>query len=223
MFIDMHLHSLLSKQNGDSIKMTSYFEAFKKLKNWHVDVASFSDHNIFNAKTYIENKKNARLFGITLFPAVELDVVRLNYKTGNIILIFDNELSGKEVERLEKIINFQTGKRRIKIDKINSLFKDFKKIIVPHVGKADFCSYEDLANIAYDAIEITNYSHKNYLQFRKKLSRDNKKTSIVAWSDTHIWKSYPQNWKLKTQIDKIKTFKDLKKALSLNKDYIKED
>ena len=222
MKVDLHTHTLLSKKNGDSIKMPSIYFALEKIKDHKVKVVAFTDHNEFEAEFYLQAKKIADNFNILLLPGVEIDVVRKNDKRGNVIVIFSEQLSFEEYKQIERIIKFKTGKWKIRVSKINELFKDLEIIVIPHVGKSDYCNYEDLLDIHYDAIEITNFNHHNFKSFSKKMKRDNKSTSIVAFSDTHIWKSYPQNKKLFTSISNLKSFCDLKKALRERKNYVKE-
>lgn len=221
MKIDLHLHSKLSIPNGDSIKWESDYDSLMKLKKHNIKIAAFSDHNIFNKVWYRKMEQFAKSGNILLLPAIEANVVRTNGKRGNVIFVFNNELSNDELLKIENISKTQLPKVGVSLKNVNLLFKEFDPIIIPHVGKSDFLSYEDLIKIKCHAFEITNKNHPNFLSINRK----NINSSIVAFSDTHIWKEYPQHSKnLITNINNMKeiSFNELKNKLKLNKDYTKE-
>lgn len=218
--IDLHLHSFVSsKKDGDIIKWDSLYESISKLIKEKVQIAAFSDHNLFDVDFYLEAKELAQTANILLLPAIEIDVVRLDGKKANIIFVFNNNLTKDELKKIRSITIKETPKRGISLTKCKELFKDFEKIIIPHVGKSDHFKYEDLLKINYDAIEISNENDKNYLSVTKKGIN----SSVVAFSDTHQWNNYPQLKKLITIIDNMKkiSFKELKKQLNKNKNYYK--
>ncbi len=218
--VDLHLHSENSRQNGDAIKWESLYDSILKLRNNNVNIGAFSDHNAFNVEFYLEAKNLALSAGILMLPAIEINVVRKDGKIANIIFVFEENLTFDQLNQISDICKNETPKRGISLKKCNNLFKDFKTIRIPHVGKSDHFKYEDLQEINYDAIEISNENDKNYLSV---INKENIKTSVVAFSDTHKWNSYPQLNKLVTIIDdmEIVSFDELKKHLNLNKKYFK--
>ena len=217
--VDLHLHSFVSRSNGDGIKWTSLFDAISKLVENNVQIAAFSDHNKLDVNFYIEAKNLAQTANILLLPAIEVNVVRSDGQIANIIYIFDQDLEKDQLIKICEIANQEIPKRGISLTKCNTIFQDFQTIKIPHVGKSDHFKYEDLLQIEYDAIEISNENDKNYLSVTKK---ENINTSIVAFSDTHKWNDYPQLRRLITLIDLENiSFQDLKEALNKNMNYTK--
>lgn len=219
MLIDIHLHSDRSIRNGDAIQWESLYDSLKKLQSNHIQIAAFTDHNIFDYKFYKEAKKLASSGDILLLPGIEVNVVRSDGKAAHILYLFEECLSDDKLEQIQKIAKKEIPKTGISLLKVNTIFNDFNTIKIPHVGKSDFFKYEDLKKISFDAIEISNENDKNYLSVIKK---SDIKTSIVAFSDTHKWKMYPQLNELVTDIKELnyKSFSHLKAKLLENKKYI---
>lgn len=217
--VDLHLHSPFSRQNGDGIKWESLYDSISKLLNNNIKIASFSDHNILDVDFYLEAHKLAKTANILILPAIEVNVVRGDGKIANIIFVFDN-LEKDELKKISTIAKTEIPKRGISLERCKEIFKEFKNIKIPHVGKSDYFEFCDLEKINYDAIEISNNKNRNYLSVLNK----GIKTSIVAFSDTHKWNTYPEQGKLITIIDELEeiSFMGLKKALEKNKDYTKE-
>ena len=185
----------------------------------NVQIAAFSDHNKLDVNFYIEAKNLAQTANILLLPAIEVNVVRSDGQIANIIYIFDQDLEKDQLIKICEIANQEIPKRGISLAKCNTIFQEFQTIKIPHVGKSDHFKYEDLLQIEYDAIEISNENDKNYLRVMKK---GNINPSVVAFSDTHKWNDYPQLRRLITLIDLENiNFKDLKKALNKNINYTK--
>ncbi len=217
--VDLHLHSFVSRSNGDGIKWTSLFDSISKLVENNVQIAAFSDHNKLDVNFYIKAKNLAKTANILLLPAIEVNVVRSDGQIANIIYVFDQDLEKDQLIKICEIANQEIPKRGISLAKCNTIFQEFKTIKIPHVGKSDHFKYDDLLQIEYDAIEISNENDKNYLSVMKK---ENINTSVVAFSDTHKWNEYPQLRRLITLIDLENiNFKDLKKALNKNINYTK--
>lgn len=217
--VDLHLHSFVSRSNGDGIKWTSLFDSISKLVENNVQIAAFSDHNKLDVNFYIEAKNLAKTANILLLPAIEVNVVRSDGQIANIIYVFDQDLEKDQLGKISEIANQEIPKRGISLTKCNTIFQDFQTIKIPHVGKSDHFKYEDLLQIKYDAIEISNENDKNYLSVTKK---EDINTSIVAFSDTHKWNEYPQLRRLITLIDLENiSFQDLKEALNKNINYTK--
>lgn len=220
MFIDIHFHSFLSTKNGDAIQFENLFDSLKKIQRNHVEIASFTDHNIFSYDFYKEAKKLASSGNILLLPGIEVNVVRTDGNSAHILYLFDENLSDDKLKQIEQIAKKEIPKKGISLSRVNTIFKEFDTIKIPHVGKSEFFKYEDLKKISFDAIEISNSNDKNYLSVIKK---PDIKTSIVAFSDTHKWKMYPQLNELVTEIDGMtnKSFSELKAKLLENKNYAK--
>lgn len=217
MKIDLHLHSLVSKKNGDSIKWPGLKEVAKILYKNKYKMISFTDHSIFDWKQYIEfrdylNKK------IIIFPGVEVNIITDRGKIGNILYIFRENLNEEKLKKISNICIKNLRKGGITHNQAMNIFNDFDTILIPHVGKSDYLEISDLNKIKYDAFEITNSDHHNFKKVFKKL-----KSSIVAFSDTHIWTSFPQNDKLITEINmNEKNFDSLKEKFKKNQKFIKE-
>lgn len=211
------MHSPASRSNDDAIKWISLYDSILKLVNNDIKIASFSDHNVLDVKFYLEAKELAKTADILLLPAIEVNVVRLDGNIANIIFVFDQDLPEIELKKISDIAKFQIPKRGISLNKCNEIFKEFKTIKIPHVGKSDHFKYEDLLEIEYDAIEISNEENPNYINVMKKGIN----TSVVSFSDTHKWDDYPQLKKLITIIEDMKntSFDELKNKLKENKYY----
>lgn len=216
--LDLHLHSYVSRSNGDGIKWESLYHSISKLLNNNVKIASFSDHNKLDLDFYLEAKQLAKTANILLLPAIEVNVLRTDGKIANIIYVFDDKLSKKELEKISSIAKMEIPKRGISLQKCNYIFQEFNSIMIPHVGKSDHFKYEDLLKIKFDAMEISNENDKNYLNVLK----NGVLSSVVAFSDTHKWNEYPQLKKLTTIIEMEEiSFDELKKELEKNKNFTK--
>ncbi len=219
MRIDLHLHSFVSKQNGDvGIKWIDYKQALRKLIDFNIKIASFTDHNTFNANFYIEARDFAKTGKLLLLPGIELNVIRKNGFIGHMLIIFSNKLSDENLFKIEQKCR-SILKSGISINNVNNLFSEFKTIRIIHVGKTDYFELDDIIDLDYDAIEVTNFNHQNY----KKFIKANIPTSIVAFSDTHKWQKYPEQNLLYTDISDLaeNEFDELKDRLRNNKNYVK--
>ncbi|MGL5205663.1 MAG: PHP domain-containing protein [Metamycoplasmataceae bacterium] len=218
MRVDLHLHSYASTQNGDSVKWESVHDSVLRLYRAGVRLASFTDHNIFDVDLYLECKELGKTGGMIFLPGIEVNIVRPNGVIANLIYIFPEDLDGDQLLKIREISKFQIPKNGITISKANTIFSEFETIKIPHVGKSDHFVAEDLDGIDYDAFEITNFNHQNY----KRVIKKGLSSSVVAFSDTHIWTSYPQQATLITEIDLNPIgFESLKKKLKENKIFAK--
>lgn len=216
--IDLHLHSLASRRNGDGIQWESWYAAIRQLKQHGVQIAAFSDHNVFDAKQYYQAQLLAQSAQILLLPAIEVDVVRTDGTRANLIFVFSDELSPAQLDQISQRTR-GLFKRGISLADVSAIFGEFECLKIPHVGKSDHFKWHDLQQIHYDAIEISNPHHPNY----KAVLKRRLCSSVVAFSDTHIWRRYPQQGKLVTVIDQMATisFAALKMALAQNRDFTK--
>lgn len=218
MKIDLHLHTPLSKKNGDVIIWTSTLATLKTLIANKIRIAAFTDHNAFDLNLYLEAKKLLQTSNMILLPGVELNVVRKNGIIANLLILFPEDLTIEQLQILNTKIN-KLVKSGIPLSKANDFLSEFETIRIPHIGKEDYFASEDLQDLNYDAFEVTNEKHRNYLDVLK----NGYTSSIVAFSDTHKWNSYPQINNLITVIDmEYPSFKNLKKALKENKNYTKK-
>lgn len=217
MKIDLHLHSYLSALNGDSIKWTNMMDAINSMYKREVKAFAFTDHNAFSAESYLLSKKQIGNHMI-VFPGVEVDVIRPNGERAHLLVIFNNEITDEQVKMLESICKDSLRKNGISIQKVNQLFGEYETIRIPHVGKSDCFKPEELDELIHDSIETTSYENVNYKNWIKK--KNNK--SVVAFSDTHVWRDYPQQEALYTEIDFDGSFKDLKLKLAILQDYTKK-
>lgn len=219
MKIDLHLHTNFSRRNGDTILWTDLNKVLRTLISYDIKIASFTDHNYFDSTLYIEARRLALTGGLILLPGIEINVVRKNGTIAHMLILFDNMLSDGDLISIEKDTKaiFKNG---VHISQINNLFSQYKTIRIIHVGKNDYFTIEDLDGLEYDAFEITNYNHSNFVKFNNA----NISSSVVAFSDTHNWDKYPQCSALATDIKHLQnpTFNNLKIALSENKDYTYE-
>ena len=216
MKVDLHLHTPSSELNGDSINWVSELDSIKKMYSNKIGAFAFTDHNVFDAKRYAMAKKmsSTKLFP---FPGVEISILKESGIIAHLVVLFDNALSDEELIDIEEISRINLRKKGIKISKVYEIYNKYKMIAIPHVGKGDYFKVDEL-DFKHDAIETTSYENSNYKRWLK--ASNNK--SVVAFSDTHIWRDYPQNDKLETFIEFNGTFDDLKIQLNKNKNYTKE-
>lgn len=218
MRIDLHMHSFVSKTNGDSIIWESNFHAAKTLFNHGVKMAAITDHNMFNDDLYIDLRNKSQEAGLMFLPGVEVNVGRLNGMIGHLLIIFRPDLTDDEIHELARKIKNSIPRYGVSLNKINELFSEYETIRIPHVGKGDFFGYEDLLQLKYDAFEVTNLEHKNFLAVKNKLT-----SSLVCFSDTHMWNNYPQQKQFMTMVDmELPSFDELKKKLAENRNYMEE-
>lgn len=144
-------------------------------------MAAITDHNVFDADLFLDLVKKTQNTGLVFLPGIEVNVVRLNGMIAHLLILFNPNLSPIKIYEIAKEAQQKIHKYGISIHQINQLFSNYETIRIPHVGKGDFFSYEDLLLINYDAFEITNLEHKNYLDVKNKLQ-----ASIVSFSDTHV-------------------------------------
>lgn len=217
MKLDLHLHTPSSVSNGDSIKWESTLGAIKTLNSKKVNAFAFTDHNTFSKERYVE-ARNIVQSNMIVFPGVEVDVLKDNDQIAHVLVIFNSNLKEEELKDIEHICRKELRKKGVRINTLNSLFSNYETIRIPHVGKSDFFTYKELDNLIHDAVEITSINHPNYVSWLK--NKNDK--SIVSFSDTHVWRDYPQNHNLETNIDFDGTLSDLKAKLALNLNYTKE-
>lgn len=218
MKIDLHLHSFASIANGDAIKWESVNATVSKLYKSGVRLASFTDHNVFDVDLYLKCYELGKTGGLIFLPGIEANVVRKNGVIANLIYIFSEKLTKDELLKISKITN-SIPKRGITIETANKIFDEFDVLKIPHIGKSDHFKSEDLEYLKFDAFEITSFSNKNYL----KVLKDGFVSSVVSFSDTHIWTSYPQQKMLITEMDLNPiNYNSLKEALKQNKVFSKE-
>ncbi len=219
MKIDLHLHSPASENNGDAIKWNDTYTTLKTIHANNVKLAAFSDHNTFDDNFYKEVRNLGQTGGITFLPAIEANVVRKSGEIANLIYVFREDLSDDGLKEISDIARKRLPKRGISIESANKLFDNFETLRIPHIGKTDHFKYDDLLDLKYDAFEVTNMKHPNYVSVIKK----GLVSSTVSFSDTHVWTNYPQQGILITEIDLAEaTFDELKKLLSKNVIYSKE-
>ncbi|CAM9134976.1 PHP domain-containing protein [Mycoplasma todarodis] len=219
MKIDLHLHSPASENNGDAIKWENTFTTIKTLHSNGIKLAAFSDHNTFDYEFYKEVRKLGKTGGMVFLPAIEANVVRKNGVIANLIYVFREDLTDAQLKKISSIARKELPKRGISIESANALFSEFETLRIPHIGKSDHFKYDDLLDLKYDAFEVTNMKHPNYVSILKK----GLISSTVSFSDTHVWTNYPQQGFLITEMNLEKPcFDELKEFLELHRVYSKE-
>ncbi|MGL4950552.1 MAG: PHP domain-containing protein [Mycoplasma sp.] len=219
MKIDLHLHTSASESNGDSIKFISAYDSLCTINNAGVKMAAFTDHNTFDKNIYLEARAIAKTGGIVMLPGIEVNVVKQNGEIAHMLILFKEDLNESQLDKICTIAKTKIWKSGVSITSINELFSEFETIRIIHIGKSEFFQYMDLEGLNYDAFEVTNLNHPNY----KSVSRHGCVSSLVSFSDTHMWNNYPQIKEYETFINdlKVASFDNLKHSLSLNKNYIR--
>lgn len=217
MKLDLHTHTPTSVANGDSIKWESTLNAIKTMNLKGVKAFAFTDHNAFSKERYLE-ARNIVKNNMIVFPGVEVDVLKDNEQNAHVLVIFPSDLDETQLKDIENICRKDLRKKGIRANTLNNLFSGYQTIRIPHVGKSDSFTPKELETLDHDAIETTSSTHPNYVSW---LKHKNDK-SIVAFSDTHVWRDYPQNNNLVTVIDFDGSLQDLKAKLALNQNYTKE-
>ncbi len=219
---DFHLHSPFSRPNGDNITWESLYDSLIKLSNKKIKIASFTDHSVFNYQFYKKTFNLGKTGNIIFLPGIEVNVRRLNGVIANLLILFDWNLEDSKLIEIEKITKKYLKKEGVTIKQINNLFTEFNTIRIPHIGKSDFFSVQDLRLLKFDAGEISNANHNNYKKFLKSELKD--KYPIVSFSDTHNWLRYPQISSFTTYIEmESYSFEALKKAFINKNIFIRKE
>ncbi len=214
MKIDLHLHTKASTSNGDSIIFKSVNDSVTKLFKNNIKMAAFTDHNVFNVKIFKEARDLGKTGNIIFLPGIEVNVTRKSGEIAHMLILFREDLDDDDLNEIALIAKNRIWKSGISLKNINSLYENFETIRIIHIGKTDHFIFEDLENLDYDAFETTNFENKNYKRVYKKI-----KKSVVSFSDTHFWDSYPQVNILETFISGANklNFDILKKEFAKNK------
>ncbi|MBN0970907.1 hypothetical protein [Mycoplasma phocoeninasale] len=208
--IDLHLHSNDSTRTGSKVSGETDLEKLRILNNNNVKVACFSDHDHFYRRSYLNRLKIIKEYGfdLLLLPGLEIDLQRTDYKTGQVVIVFN---PASNLEAIEEI--FIGRKVRYTYAEIIEVLSGYDFMIFPHTGKAkDNMLVDDLANFQVDALDVTRDNHANV---NKILSI--RQIPVVSFSDTHTWKKYPQWSKKQTYVEAERNFLDIKKAIRENK------
>jgi predicted metal-dependent phosphoesterase TrpH len=105
-----------------------------------VKVISFTDHDYFSSKFYIDiiNEIKKNNLALNVLPGIELTIKSNNKKQkGHALFIFNNDINDDKLINLEKITNKIRNKfiNGIPINEATLLYKDYDFVIIPHIGK----------------------------------------------------------------------------------------
>lgn len=217
-YIDLHLHSFHSKKNGDAIDWLDELSTLIKLRNKEIKAFSITDHDCFSFSLYQNFKKLIKeyKFDIILFPGSEITIKRKNEKRAHILFIFDNQTSDSMLNELEMIIHkhYQTNGTNLSNFIKELRDKNYNFTMIPHVGKCDSVSYEDVEEIINEISYVESPILKP--EFSRFINQANKKIKAIMFSDTHVWSTYAGS-KVYTLSNHI-VFDDLKNNLNYEED-----
>lgn len=210
--VDLHLHSKNSNKIGDSVSWNSLEDTINTIKNNDISVFSFTDHDMFSYKLYLQTKKHLKDNKLKMFyyPGLELTVTRENKKRGHVLFIFDNrnEELIKKLEEITQDLVFLNKELKLKkaINTYNKLGLDY--FIIPHVDKSDFLVYDDMKEVKEKIYYLEALpTSREFKRFQKEAEGIN--VMPVKFSDHHHWTNNSFSW-AGNYILKLETFEDLK-------------
>ncbi|QMT98744.1 hypothetical protein H3143_01245 [Mycoplasma tullyi] len=223
--VDLHLHSHHSRHAGEKQTPKSAYSAdyyLTQLKRHNVGAFSFTDHDIFSDKFYLELKgliERIKDRKIAIFPGVEFRILSTNPKA-DCNFIFNNNLDLERLNELKLLVRRLQNKLGANL---NLLVKEFKKaqfdfFIIPDVGKSGKCSFEDFEDVL-DVVRYVEVNEGNEKRLSKAIKdRLNVDYKQVFFSDCHDIKKYDKmasKTKINIAKDQLITFEDLKTQLYL--------
>lgn len=187
---DLHLHTQESKVGSEVFIWEGIKNAIKILVQNHITFFSFTDHDSFNLKFYMQAKKIIKNHNLNMFiiPGVEITCLNSLGKLAHVIFYFEENLNLEILTKIQNIIQKNVNKQGIKIQNLINKF-ELEKInfaLICHVGKENFITKEDLKSILpYVYAVETNKNHPNLKKINQEFNIKN-----VLFSDTHIWTKY---------------------------------
>jgi hypothetical protein len=185
-YVDLHLHTEISRKTGDSVSWVSLRNALCQIRNVGIKAFAFTDHDQFSYSQYvqaIEIIKNMKM-DLSIYPGVEITIARKNGSRGHILFIFDNCITNEQLENLELIIN----QVRVKsssgaiLSKVIKKLTTYKFFIIPHIDKTNSVLYEDLVEVKDYIFNVESKSNAPELKRFLKDS-NNHKVNPIKFSD----------------------------------------
>lgn len=234
--IDLHIHSVASNKKDKKLVEDGTKENIKvlidKLVENNINIASITDHNIFDYTMYSELKKTEGENNCIakILPGIELDVT-IAKKNVHVVCIFDDTNDGK-VRNIANV--FDGSKDTYTLGEISDLLKSvsINAVLIAHqksspvsknqkqnLSKIGTQKFNEFLNMGYlDAVEFSNEKVQSIL---KKYKYDYNLNNMVAitGSDCHVWTKYPKTRDsdeapLSTYIRSLPTFKGLVMAIT---------
>ncbi|QZX49360.1 PHP domain-containing protein [Mycoplasma sp. E35C] len=221
--VDLHLHSQYSSKAGEKqVPKGGYRPDYyiMKLKENNVRAFSFTDHDTFSHKFYLELKEvidSLPNFKMSIFPGVEFRIRSVGSKLGDCNFIFNNNLNKEKLLKLNVLVS-SIAQRSTGAD-IKNLIKNieaagFDFFIIPDVGKSGKSSF----SIYQDVIKHIKYveARKDFVFSKNIQNHLNIDFKHAFFSDCHNIENYakkPSQTKIEVPIDHEITFDDLKSSL----------
>ena len=193
-FIDLHCHTIASKENnGESKKRNVPNKEFflNKLKESNVSVVAITNHNYFNCEQYEDFKNNK---DIIVFPGIEIDIELLKGTIGHLLFVSNSEdekysLFLKFVSKIKANVISEACNIKIKLTEFPELISNLDGLIIVHYGgKASSFSNEDIEYLKQ------NCSQNLFVEPSSLISAFiylNKGMQSIIGSDVKDWNNYP--------------------------------
>lgn len=220
--IDLHIHSIASKYKEsvgvvDQSTIGNLPVLFKKLETEGINLISFTDHNTFDSKLYIEAEKLIRLGSYPsvkgIIAGIEFDVLLDTAKPCHILAYFDCKAK-EDYETIELVMSRHAPKNKdhkYSKDDFESILKEIKLpvILVAYQRKSldpeqkggansfsDACSdFLDYLEIGYiSAIEIQSPNVEGIVKNNLvDMSEFCNSIGLLIGIDCHEWAAYPNH------------------------------
>jgi len=218
MKIDLHCHTQSTKDEGIE-RNISVQEMIPILVSKEVEIASITNHNLFDIEEFNELCKLGRQHGIQFYPGVELDVIGLDNEHAHVIIVIDpNEAS--IFSDLFSSVAIQSPKTfNIKLSELLEKINDLDFFFIAHYNKKPELTKNSLN---YVAKNIENF--RIFLEpsnFRGLSIFSNKGHSCLIGSDVKDWSKYLNEDNILPELKlKINSFHELVLLAKRDKDII---
>lgn len=218
MKIDLHCHTQSTKDEGIE-RDISVQEMIPILVSKEVEIASITNHNLFDLNEFNESCELGILHGLQFYPGVELDVIGLDNEQAHVIIVIDpkqaskfDELFGRVAIKFPKIFHIKLNELLILITGLDYLF-------IAHYNKKPELTKNSLN---YVAKNIENF--RLFLEpsnFRSLSIFSNKGHSCLIGSDIKDWSRYLEEDNILPELKlKINSFHELVLLSKRDKDII---
>lgn len=196
MNIDLHMHSHLSNQRGDSVTFYSIDQTVRQLLANGVKYFSFTEHDKFSC-TFIDEVKeyiSSNNIDMKLLPGVEMTINKKDNSPGHILFIFKEHKWNEKIEEIVKKIavhyNCKMPSKGLDLF-IGALDKNnIEYVIIPHLKKSNGLVYEDASPLFWNKVKYVESTSFNTKSFRDICEKTKQEMKEVYFSDTHHWREY---------------------------------
>lgn len=217
MKIDLHCHTLKTKQGDPKTRNVDKDKFICTLDKNDVSIVAITNHNYFDRVQYESFKNNDS--SIIVWPGIELDVIGLETNTHVIVVCNPSQIE-QFVNITESYIKEKANDFKISLETFADSFIDLDCVVLAHYGskspQIDEQSIDFLKDKFDDKIplymEVTDIRSAGIMQAHG--------INSVLGSDVQDWDKYPSH-KIPVLKNKIKDFDSFKRLISKDSDFIK--